>query len=208
MNRCICLVDVDEVIADFTGSLKAYLSKHYNFDRCISDNYYKVWNIFDEMHPRMKVEALSVLKDRHFWEDLLTVTGSKQAMLDLSRICDIKFVTAPPPVEEIGGFVVGRTNWLRSIFGASMDQIIIAQDKSVIAGDFFIDDKVKNVEDWIKFNDLKKRFDGSRQDTPTGILITSTHTTLDLPSSKICLERAKKCDNIVDAVDLVKDLCK
>lgn len=60
----------------------------------------------------------------------------------------VKWVTAPYYSSKTWCF--DRLEWLRNIYGAVAADVYFAEDKSLVFGDVFVDDKIENVIAWSK----------------------------------------------------------
>ena len=48
-----------------------------------------------------------------------------------------------------------RVLWLKQYFNISDEQVLFAHNKSIVAGDLFIDDRIEHVTTWSSANKLK-----------------------------------------------------
>ncbi len=142
-------VDVDGVLADFAGAAVQYArvltGREIPYGSLTEYDLSKLW-------PEIKEEMRAHWRSRGFCALLQLVAGSKCSFKTLERIFGrdkIRFVTTPMPNSEF--WIPERTAWLKSHFGASPNDIIYTDDKTVdTKSKYLIDDRPENCEAWAK----------------------------------------------------------
>lgn len=152
----VFLVDVDGVLADFTGALlNACGSKLKTSD--IND-----WDMFSMIEPDARKKAFEVLKTKEFWRNLPLLPNAQNEIEKLRRKGRVLFVTSPwgnPTAGwECDGWGYARAHWLREHFNAIPADIIITYSKGFVSGDVLIDDRFKNIQEWAEMNPKGKAF--------------------------------------------------
>lgn len=154
-RRLRIAIDMDEVIADaFVKHLDQY-------------NQQAGANLTREMISRKGLNALISVEQREvfhaiphadgFFADMDLVTGSREALLELSRNHDI-FITSA--AMEVPGSFADKFQWLGTHFPfIPPSRIVFCGDKNIINADVLIDDR-------------SRHFEGFRG---TGILFTAPH---------------------------------
>lgn len=141
------LLDVDGVVADFVTSAKAAAT-------AVTGKEY--WGV-----PVTKFEALEslgltksqvkaayeVMNSPNYAYEMSVIPGAPRAVKKLVNVADVYFVTAPLPTSPTWDY--DRRRWLKKVFGTGWDErVVFTKEKHLIAGDFFVDDKIENVEEW------------------------------------------------------------
>jgi len=136
------LVDVDGVIADFvSGFMELY--RHHGGH--VPDGFkWTDWDSMDEL-PDQEVRDV-VWRDPYLFRILDPYPGAIKALEQLNNHYDVRIVTAIPHMH-----VWPRSEWFRkhAPFIHRKDQMIFTNDKSIINGDFLIDDSLDNIRAWI-----------------------------------------------------------
>lgn len=143
----ILLLDVDGVVANFgqyyLDIVESKLGYKYNILDLVEWNYSDVMNL-------SKYEIEIIEHELHLpgcASRLEPHEGAVLGVLSLLEVCDVRFVTAP--LRGNPTWVYDRNSWLRGYFGSEVaDRTIYAQDKSLVYGDIFVDDKVSNLLGW------------------------------------------------------------
>ncbi len=158
------LLDVDGVCADFTGELLRRVGSSLTLKDITQ------WNLLALLSEDQRQQALEILATAKFWRHLPVMIGAERGYAALRRAGhESGFATSPWISCKEWGYA--RREWLRENFDIRNDQLIIAADKSWLAGDAMIDDKPENIEAWDARSNFFKRlilFDAPyNQDAPT-----------------------------------------
>ncbi len=141
----IALLDVDGVVADFSNHLLTAVGS----DKTIED--VTCWHIFDFMTNRQEDLGKSLLKDPEFWSGQPVIKGAYEGVVKI-REAGFKIIWATSPWFSCVEWAHVRRNWLRERFGAADDEIMIGDQKGLLRGDLFIDDKPEHVFAWESTN--------------------------------------------------------
>lgn len=88
--------------------------------------------------------------EQHDWcLNMRPFPGARRGVQRLSKYADIVVVTAP---YHANGWVMQRNEWLRRYMKISEVQVVYAENKGLVSGDFFVDDKVENCVEWSTAN--------------------------------------------------------
>lgn len=114
-NRPIVYIDMDGVLA--------------NFDKAHKEQYDEKSNPF----PQSRV---------HFFYDLEEIEGSNHAVRELNKLFNIRIATAPSVKNPL--CYTEKRQWIEKHYGDInlQDQLYIIPDKSVLIGDYLIDDNI------------------------------------------------------------------
>jgi 5'(3')-deoxyribonucleotidase len=133
----IVLIDVDGPLADFTEGTRRGLNATWTAADVTA------WDF--ESCPGFDAAAAEAMwKTQGFCANLPIVVGAREGVRELARIAKIYYVTSPMP--DAPYWMWERTRWLKANFPDA--PIIFASDKSVVHGDYLIDDRPKHLEQW------------------------------------------------------------
>lgn len=140
MERVI--VDMDEVIADPMGAMISWYRSEYsneiNFKRMLGGSWIKG---FPEEHQEMLLERLHA---PGFFRHLPVMAGSVEVLREMNRKYELFIVSA---AMEFPHSLKDKYDWLLDHFPfISWRQLVLCGSKSVIQGDYMIDDHVKNLK--------------------------------------------------------------
>jgi len=147
------LLDVDGVVADFTKGVEDATNHKFSKEDL------KVWDILDKLDPEKKEHALEVLTEPEFWRNLPIIDGAQEVVNSWDSLGhDITWVTSPWVSCE--SWESARRDWLDMHFGLGTKghHYIPTSSKGKIVGDVFIDDKPKNVTEWMAAHPQGKAF--------------------------------------------------
>lgn len=148
------LLDVDGVVADFIelylGLANTTLNRTYT--RADAE---KGWRVDKSLGLTRKEKDMveSKLSDPGRALELQVLPGAVDAVRELSTLVDIYFVTSPWYSSPT--WMHDRSNWLKEHFGSVGKQVIHTKHKHVCVGDYFVDDKIENVNKWAAHHEDK-----------------------------------------------------
>lgn len=137
----IILLDVDDVIANLIDSwLSTYNT--YSGDNLKPENILD-WDISKFVPCEYKTFIYEILHDPQLYDKVKPVNGSLEGVNRLiTKGFRIVYLTSP--IIETAGV---KFNWLlKNKFPIKLEDYIEANDKSLIFGDFMIDDGIHNIE--------------------------------------------------------------
>lgn len=138
----IALVDMDDVIADFTAQA-FWLCDNHGIKLDI-DHRSKLTNrwISDHVPDEKQRNYLRKLIDTtRFFEDLDVIEGAQDGVKALAKECEVWFCSKPLTNNE--SCVGDKDAWIKRHFPKLKDRLILAGDKSLIIGDILLDDAPK-----------------------------------------------------------------
>lgn len=141
------LIDVDEVIADFSG----YFVKtaEYILNRKLKIINPNSWSVKDSYNLSSKDlnRVYFTINSERTALNLDIFPESKENVIKLFNNHDVWFVTAPLVTNKTWEY--DRRKWFDKHFPTNFkEKIIFTEDKSIISGDLLIDDKLLNLEAW------------------------------------------------------------
>ena len=147
----VLLLDVDGVIANFgqyyLDIVEKKLGHKFTIQDLIEWNYWDVLKLskYEKQIIDNELRASGCASRLEPYPD--AIDGVKALM----EVVDVRFVTAP--LRGNPTWVYDRGNWLRGYFGSTMaDNTIYTDNKELVFGHAFVDDKMSNLDDWAKRN--------------------------------------------------------
>lgn len=135
------LLDCDDVLADFCGSIR---------DRCKPEldlGTVSEWDMFKYFRREERDYAFKTLEDPAFCRAMPLVADSQRAVARLDSFgFDIYCVTTP--FKKCREWENARRDWIEEYFPGLFRDVIFCDDKFLIRGDFFVDDKPQNLVKW------------------------------------------------------------
>jgi len=135
------IIDVDGVVADWTGHLLHTIGSKLAPDDVTQ------YDVFGLMDKAESVRAATELCTAQWWAHIPTIPGAKNAIHKIEA-AEHSILWATAPFRSCFGWETKRRRWLRSNFAVHPDNILIGVAKERITGAVFIDDKISNVERW------------------------------------------------------------
>lgn len=144
MKPEIILLDIDGVIVDFKDTYLMLLKELHGVHKTEAD----ITN-FDFTKCIATVE-----QDRAIWRHIerspgmvynfAVYDGAMDFLAELRQLGRVVACTSPANAN----WTAERSQWLQDKAGFSKRDIVLASDKSLIGGDYLIDDLVKNLAEW------------------------------------------------------------
>jgi 5'(3')-deoxyribonucleotidase len=126
MNKII-LVDVDGVLADFTGAVRE-------------------WDLFALYPEDLQSMIKRRISDPGFCAELKVLPGAEEGVRELVQLGDVYAVTSPWWSSPTWPYE--RTRWLDRWFGMPADRVVQTSAKQLVFGDVMIDDRPENLIEW------------------------------------------------------------
>lgn len=149
------LLDVDGVLADFTGMVRGLCSAaEYEMPEPTE------WDFLGKLPKEHRCGGLPVnvrrmidvaLQKAVTWEAMRAIDGSIYAV-EAFRDAGHRVVFVTSPWESCREWANVRRVWLRNHFKADAVDVVVCKDKSLVRGDVFVDDKPENVGAWGQVN--------------------------------------------------------
>ncbi len=140
MNRKIVLVDMDGVMVDYT---KAFLEKAFEQYPELRHLEREAWLHWDteKAFPKELRKGLEVNTLREgFFLNLEPIAGAIEAIREMSKLFDVYICTAPKWYDKY--CVPEKYESVRRLLGQGFaERIIMTRDKTLVRGDYLIDDK-------------------------------------------------------------------
>lgn len=135
------LVDMDGVIADFEGGfLKLWQTEHPD-KPFIPIEQRTTFYIVEQYPADLKNFVREILLSPNFFRSLEPVEGSIQALGKLRQLGHEVFICSSP-LTSYRNCVLEKYEWVESYLGKEwINNIILSKDKTLIKGDFLIDDR-------------------------------------------------------------------
>lgn len=182
----ILVLDVDGVLADFTGATLAFLERNYGI---YCDEPLKSWDFLD--HPALRPyrkAAKGHWTTPNFCADLQPLPGTVAAVQEMRRWARIRFATSP--METNPTWIRERNAWLALHFGAYEEDVRHTKKKSESPGHVFVDDKYENVVEYQGVH-------------PTALVYLRTHSyNVDSPW------KGRRCASLDEIVTTMESLYK
>ena len=135
------LLDVDGVLADFCSPVLEWLGFAGEHHRIVEHDILKC---FDLEH--LQTELNDFCGRGGFCEGLVVHDGAVEFVERLRKNFEVVVVTSP--YVEIRGWEQDRRAWLKRHFGFEKRDVVFASRKSLVSGDFLVDDYPKNFEEF------------------------------------------------------------
>ncbi len=168
MSKPIVLCDVDGVIADFTGAVlrlaNDVCARRQEVPRPFTHVDVDQWSFKDalQLTDTEWRHVVFGINEPGFAIGLGSITGSTAAIMQLAKTTDLYFLTSPWYSSPT--WCHERTDWLCNRFGKEQGRKVIhTSHKGLIRGDFLIDDKPGNINDWVREQLPRQRYDNRWQ---------------------------------------------
>lgn len=139
------LLDVDQVLTPFVDRLlpiiQGVLGRPWHWSELPNTE----WNMFSVLTPWQLKAVEAIMAQPGFCSTFQADPNAWHAVCELHKLCEVFAVTAPAKGAH---WIPERTLWLQDKFTIPSDRIIYTEAKSVISGDFFLDDHPHNVTAW------------------------------------------------------------
>ena len=147
------LVDMDGVLADFESEfLKRWRERH-------PDKYYipleerTTMYVKDQYPDELKPLVVEIVLEQGFFRDIVPVNGGREALFEMEKM-GLEVFICTSPLAAYQNCVLEKFEWVDRELGPQwVKRIVLTKDKTLVKGDYLIDDKpeIKGVEsmpDW------------------------------------------------------------
>lgn len=138
----VILLDVDGVCADFVGMVRRLVEAEGGTLPEVT-----TWNFIRELPTPVRRPVETKLETATTWDFMDPIPGAAEAV-DAFLEAEHRVVFVTSPWSSCREWAHARTAWLRRHMGVYAKDVIITQDKSLVRGDVFIDDKPENAAAW------------------------------------------------------------
>ena len=137
MSDRILLIDMDNTIADFDGALKEQFNKQFPSLK------WDETRLSFRYPSEIGKECRQIMCQQRFFGNLKPIAGAIQAIKEISMDgWNIFFCTSP--LRQYQYCVPEKYEWIEKHFGHEwICKIITSKDKTLVCGDYLIDDKVQ-----------------------------------------------------------------
>lgn len=108
---------------------------------------FKTWDIFSVLTEEEFQACAQIIGRKGFCSRLKPLPGALEAIRELRKTHHVVAVTSPWPTPN---WAHERTEFLLDVFGFEREDIILTSGKSLIPGDYLVDDRPKTVKAWEK----------------------------------------------------------
>lgn len=160
MNKKLIGLDVDGVLADFTGFLLQFhnLELEKQNQKFKNGAYKKQFYVEDITEHCVEKfigqeawdELFVKLKPYEFVKHLPLYENAQQFVSNLKQIGKVVFVTAP--YWKYDSWCSERFYWLQKHFACTEKDVIFTHNKSLFCGDLLIDDNPHFLQEWEKYS--------------------------------------------------------
>jgi 5'(3')-deoxyribonucleotidase len=140
----VILLDVDGVLADFTGAVLRVGNKFSGMQKTHED--VTMWDIWKVFPDRCKEDILKEVSSAGFCSGLECLPHAKKMVSNLREMGDVYAVTSP--WHSSPTWCWERTLWLLEHFGFEANQVVHTHEKRLVRGDVLIDDRVETIKAW------------------------------------------------------------
>jgi len=135
------LIDMDGVIADFdTEFLLRWRSRHPD-KPYVPLEARSTFYVKDSYPEELKPLAAEILLEPSFFRDMAPMPGAREALEEMSAL-GLEVFICTSPLSTYNNCVLEKYEWVERVLGpAWVRQVILTKDKTVIKGNFLIDDK-------------------------------------------------------------------
>lgn len=146
MARPTVLLDVDDVLCDFTGAalrlISTQLGRPVTYQEC------RQWDIFSQfLNPVQEGIVRYQVSSRGFCSNLKVLPGALEGLESLRVAAEVYLVTAPYPSYS---WASERLNWIEQHLRFPSTHVVLTSAKHLVCGDVLIDDKASNLVEWHK----------------------------------------------------------
>ena len=143
----VALVDVDGVLADFVPALL------HRLDSPLTVEDIDCWDFIKEkLTPEERAMTMALLSQDTFWRDLPVCEGAHK-LIEQLQAEEARIYIASSPWTSCPNWEGARRDWLLQHFKFKPNQFISIQEKWLLDGDVFIDDKSETVWEWQALHD-------------------------------------------------------
>ena len=137
----IVLIDMDEVIADFQGSLEQEWQKKYPDQELFKGGIRRSFYVGADGDQQKTDQVNSIIHAEGFFESLKINEGAKEAIEEMRLLGHTVFILTSPGV-SFPFAPSEKYRWVRKHFGTDMLQwLIMTPAKPIVRGDILIDDR-------------------------------------------------------------------
>ena len=135
------LVDMDGVLSDFDGEFLKRWRERYPEKIYIPLEERTSFYVKDSYPEDLKPLVTDILLEPSFFREMMPMTGAIQAMKEMKDM-EFEIFICTSPLTAYKNCVLEKYEWVEKHLGADwVSQIILTKDKTLVKGDYLIDDK-------------------------------------------------------------------
>ena len=147
------LIDMDGALSDFDGEfLKRWRERH-------PEKFYvpmeerTAFYVKDQYPEELKPLVTEIILEPGFFREMLPMVGAKEALMEMDKLGVEAFVCTSP-LSKYQNCVLEKYEWVEKHLGQGwVRRIIMAKDKTLVKGEYLIDDKpeitgMEKTPDW------------------------------------------------------------
>lgn len=142
MTKPRLILDQDDVLADTHGKLADIVLRE--FDTQLTSEELHQASFYETLSQADQKRLYKILHEPGFFSDIPLIPNAQEAVLELSKKYEIFVATA---AMEFPNSFREKYDWLHHHFGfISWSNIVFCGDKSILNGDYLIDDMPRNLK--------------------------------------------------------------
>jgi len=135
------LVDMDGVIADFDGEFLKRWRERYPGQFYVPFDQRTTFYVRDSYPEELKPLVTEILLEPGFFRDMMPMSGAKEALFEMDKL-GIEVFICSSPLSIYRNCVLEKYEWVENVLGPDwVKRIVLTKDKTLITGDYLIDDK-------------------------------------------------------------------
>lgn len=135
------LVDMDGVIADFDGEFLKRWKERYPDKPYVPFEERTTFYVRDSYPEELKPYVAEILLAPTFFRDMMPMDRAIEALFDMDKI-GLEVFICTSPLSTYKNCVLEKYEWVENFLGAKwVNRIILTKDKTLVKGDYLIDDK-------------------------------------------------------------------
>jgi 5'-nucleotidase len=135
------LIDMDGVIADFDGEFLQRWRERHPEKFYIPMEERTAFYVKDQYPEELKPLVSKILLEPGFFRDMMPIVGGREALLEMEAM-GLEVFICTSPLSTYTNCVLEKYEWVEKVLGADwVRRIILTKDKTLIKGDYLIDDK-------------------------------------------------------------------
>lgn len=151
-GKVVVVLDSDDVLSrcnhQMAKTAAPILGRHWNEEEISTWDFFA--SVDHEKYPGLKKHVELEMRSKGWCASMEPFDGAVEGVRALQEIADVHVCTSP-----FGGefWEAERRQWLYDKFRIPSKKVMQGFSKFLVRGDFFVDDKPKNVHEWIDYGD-------------------------------------------------------
>lgn len=150
-DRPVVILDSDDVLGRCIKRMAEDV--HKIVGRLFTEEEILTWDFFDTVklaeHPNLKKQIEELMRSKGWCKSIEPFPGAVEGVEKLEEIAEVFVCTSP-----FGGefWEYERRQWLYEVFGIKSKRVMQGYSKFLLHAEVFVDDKPKNVREWVGYN--------------------------------------------------------